>query len=207
MAKSITVTAPWLQSPVDIRGIKYIAGEPYFKLCSSDKAVLRMVGNLRARPGFFAMVAQVRNREWAKLIIEASGEVVDGQTELEGPISAKRAKIVNHSLPTTLHINFGEYKMMVLTPGSVGEAVWLNLTTDTVEFLHKKCTSGEDDHHSAQLGCKVIWCTSRKAWRVRWEEDSKNKTKDFKPNVDTDEAKHDAKKSADEFAESKQIEG
>ena len=130
----------------------------------------------------------------------ASREVERGNVEDDlgfddGAPPAKRAKRSKVSLPDTLEIEPPQGpKLRVLTAGGF-EPLWLELSEAAINYLRAGVVAqlGEQPKEAPPKTRPspthgVYWCASKGAWRIRYTEDGKQKTRFFKPENPDDDA-------------------
>jgi hypothetical protein len=196
------VRAPWLPEGVDIRDVADVAGTKFIKLNKTNPRIVRLLtgqstGTKRPNTSIIDSVVKLRNARRSELLALAmsdrdGGDV--GDLGLDSQPQGKRAKTLAVVLPEIVEIRVPgsttSIKVMMSPPHS---PLWVEASPLTINILHSLAGSADDDsdddHHidnsPASLHGKVIWCSARNSFRVRWMGGGKVKTKDFKA---TDEA-------------------
>jgi hypothetical protein len=186
------VRAPWVPDGVDIRDVVEVAGIKFIKLTKTNPRIVRLLtgqshGTKRPDISIIDTVVKLRNATRAELLARAmsdrdGGDV--GDLGLDSQPQGKRAKTLAIVLPEIVEIRVPgsttSIKVMMTPPYS---PLWVEGSQQTINILHS-FTGGvdddDDDRTPENSHGKVVWCSGRNAFRVRWLDDSKVKTKDFR---------------------------
>ena len=195
------VRAPWVPDGVDIRDVVEVAGIKFIKLTKTNPRIVRLLtgqshGTKRPDISIIDTVVKLRNATRAELLARAmsdrdGGDV--GDLGVDSQPQGKRAKTLAIVLPEIVEIRVpGSTTSIKVMMSPSHSPLWVEASPLTINSLHSLagCADGVgDDHHidnsPASLHGKVIWCSERNFFRVRWLGNGKVKTKDFKA---TDEA-------------------
>jgi hypothetical protein len=191
---TLHVRAPWLPDGVDIRDVADVAGIKFIKLAKSNPRIVRLLtgqstGTKRPDTSIIDSVVKLRNVKRSELLALAmsdrdGGDV--GDLGLDSQPQGKRAKTLAVVLPEIVEIRVPgsttSIKVMMSSPHS---PLWVEASPLTINILHSLTDGADDDDDdhidkSPAVTGKVIWDSKRNAFRARWQDDGKEKTKDFK---------------------------
>jgi hypothetical protein len=191
---TLHVRAPWVPDGVDIRDVVEVTGIKFIKLTKTNPRITRLLtgqshGTKRPDISIIDTVVKLRNATRSELLARAMSERDGGDVGdlgLDSQPQGKRAKTLAIVLPEIVEIRVPgsttSIKVMMTPPSS---PLWVEGSQQTINILHSLAggvDDDDDDHTSTPDNShgKVVWCSGRNAFRVRWLDDSKVKTKDFR---------------------------
>ena len=210
--KEVTVlelSAEWLQSPIQLDSWVTVGDHRYIKLRKTDPKIERAIcgeapGKRRniTRTTIIEELTKLRNDAYDRACRSAQrGSIADDLGfDDDDDASSKRSKTSQLSLPPTLDIEVppqGAVQGTTLKALTAGgwEPLWLELSETAIDYLRAAATmqasrdmSEPEEKTRSSPAPGVYWCTSKGAWRVRYYEEHKVKTRFFKPDNRADES-------------------
>ena len=205
----LELTAEWLQQPVKLENWVTVGERRYIRLQKSDRKIERALcgespGKRRLITGTTIIedLTKLRNEAHHRASREVElGRVEDDLGFDEAAPPPKRARRSKVSLPDSLDIVAPPQgategtTVRVLTAGGF-EPLWLELSETAINYLRAAVVNqvaddsivdpSEKAHPSPSPG--VYWSTKKASWRVRVNEEGKQKTRFFKPEEPGDDS-------------------
>lgn len=209
--KEVTVlelSAEWLRAPMQLEDWVTVGERKYFKLRKTDPKIERALcgeapGKRRRLTNTTIVedLTKLRNEAHARASREVERGNVEDDLGFDDEVPpAKKPKRSKVHLPDTLEIEAPPQgasegpKLRALTASGF-EPLWLELSETAINYLRAAVVAQMADetpkgapaktHPSPSLG--VYWCASKGAWRIRFTEGGKLKTRFFKPEDADDE--------------------
>lgn len=202
----VRVEAPWMKQPLDLSSWTMVNGKRFVKLSKTDPKVSRLlVGEAPAKKRALSDtcvvedLVKLRNAAVDKAVLAnhaasaARAEEDLGVGTSHKRLDAKRRKIIEESLPQQIVIEVpgvggGDARSMSVLTASGQTAVSVELVAGNIDFLHMVAEaqlSSNSKEEAEQTEAKdvsgVWWHIEKRAWRVKYTADGKDKYKFFKP--------------------------
>ena len=224
---TISVTAPWLDVPVQLAPLDEIEGRFFFRIakcCNKTVRLLtgRSIGKSRALSSTTIVeeLQKLRNTKYLELCAEAEKKQMSAAEDDLGmdapdPKRAKKLQSFSSTLPPIIDIDAPTYdhiKGVTLSVVAAGDAsaMSVEVTADTIDYLHgvvkiqvgstsETADGDEGDEDSPERPRGVIWNVSKRAYKVKYMENGKKREKYFKPQTLSDVDKAASVEEAREF--------
>lgn len=202
----VRVEAPWMKQPLDLSSWHVVLGKRFVKLSKMDPKISRLLlGEAPAKKraltdtSIVEDLIKLRNAAVDKEVLAnhaastARAEEDLGVGTSQKRPDAKRRKIIEESLPPVLVIDVpgvggGDGRAMSVLTASGQTAVSIELVAENIDFLHmvaeaQSSSKSEDavEQKEAKEVSGVWWYPQKKAWRVKFAAEGKQKYKFFKP--------------------------
>ena len=197
----ITVTAPWLDQPVQLNELTSADNKLFVKVVKGDNKICRLLtgrsnGKTRvlSNTNIFGALQRTRN-EMHEQLCQSSDKKQSGEPEEDLGLDApdpKRCKQMEVVLPDTMDIEAPDVahitgvRMTVLTAGDISP-LCIEVCEANLNYLHAVIEHQLQNHegeHEDGCGAKhrgVVWCKHKSAFRVSFMEGGKRHQRYFKP--------------------------